>query len=174
MNFFAILGRVLLAVIFIGAGIDKLKNPQHSVGLLNGKYPKFYEHLQSELKQYNLQLPVQLQPKEIQKISNELIMGVGVVEVLLSLFVVLNQGWAGKLLSFLVLSFVAVIHNPYIHGSSQSEKLAEQSQALWTLGIAGALMLIGTSSKNVNVTAQPATKSKGVAPVAPSQKAKKN
>lgn len=48
----------------------------------------------------------------------EIILGVGGAEVLLGLLVIFNLAWAGKLLSLLALSFVAVIHNPFIHGTT--------------------------------------------------------
>ncbi|CAD8057824.1 unnamed protein product [Paramecium primaurelia] len=177
MSCCSFIGRVLLAVIFIGAGVDKLTQPQSSIGLLNSRYPAFYKHLETTTKQYNVQLPVQLSPTSIKEQSMEIILGVGGAEVLLGLLVIFNLAWAGKLLSLLALSFVAVIHNPFIHGTTQAEKLSEQIQSLWTLGIAGALLIVGASSSNTCVPADSKTtgKSKGVTPTAqPSKKAKRN
>ncbi|CAD8063996.1 unnamed protein product [Paramecium sonneborni] len=174
MSCCSFIGRVLLVVIFIGAGVDKLMSPQNSVALLNGRYPGFYKFLDSTIKQYNVQLPDQLQPEAIKKISTQIIQGVGVAEIFLSFFVILNYGWAGKLLFLLTSSFIVIIHNPLIHGKTQDEKLSEQIQALWTLGIAGALLIIGASPSQVKAPVPASTKGKGVAPTAPSKKAKRN
>ncbi|CAD8142459.1 unnamed protein product [Paramecium pentaurelia] len=172
MSCCSFIGRILLAVIFIGAGVDKFMQPQNSVGLLNGRYPAFYKNLETTAKQYNVPLPVQLSPTSIKQFSNEIILGVGGAELVLGLFVILNQAWAGKLLSLLTLSFVAVIHNPFIHGTTQAEKLSEQIQGLWTLGIAGALLIVGASSSS-KTCAPVAVKSKGVTPTAPAASTKK-
>ncbi|CAK65802.1 unnamed protein product (macronuclear) [Paramecium tetraurelia] len=176
MSCCSLIGRVLLVIIFIGAGVDKFLQPHGSVGLLNARYPAFYKTLETSAKQFNVPLPVQISPTQIKQISQEIVYGVGGAEIILALFVILNQRWAGKLLSFLTLSFVAVIHNPFIHGTTQDEKLTESIQGLWTLGIAGALLIIGASSaQTCAATSQTkAEKPKQTAPAAPTKKAKRN
>jgi uncharacterized membrane protein YphA (DoxX/SURF4 family) len=45
MSFGTIVGRVLLALIFIGAGVDKLnKGPEGTAEYLNARYPVFHKH----------------------------------------------------------------------------------------------------------------------------------
>lgn len=44
------IGRILLVIVFIGAGVDKLMQPENSAGFLNARYPAFYKSLEAPAK----------------------------------------------------------------------------------------------------------------------------
>ena len=50
MGFSALIGRILLALIFIGAGVDKfVKGPEGNAAFLNARYPVFHKYLEKSV-----------------------------------------------------------------------------------------------------------------------------
>ncbi|KAM3146419.1 hypothetical protein pb186bvf_001388 [Paramecium bursaria] len=141
MGLLSFVGRVLLVLVILGAGVDKFQNGAKSVKLLEERYPLFHTHFAQLTKPY-FQLPVQIEPAHLKVHYPVIIQAVGGLEVGLAVFIIFfNSKFAGILLSYLILSFILVIHNPAL--AKDSTRAFEIFQALYNLGIAGGLLLVG-------------------------------
>ena len=147
MGLGALLGRILLATIFILNGIHKIQNPGQSASYLSDNYRKFYDWMMFDVKLSDLvgpHVPDQVMPKSISAHSTQIILYTGYFEVGVGVLMILGSGFAGFLAGNFIFLTTAIFHNPFL-GKDKAEYLQNTYQLILNLAIAGGCFLVGDS-----------------------------
>ncbi|CAD8107487.1 unnamed protein product [Paramecium primaurelia] len=146
MKFSRLIGRILLALLFINAGLSQLNNTDPFVQFVNVRYPFFYDYVQ-KLTGHSLDCTEILKPTNFIKHTPCLIQTIGAAQIILGLGVVIGMQGAGCLLALLSVIITVFAHNPIIYLNNVNAQV-EYLNIIFNVGIIGALFLVGKRRKN--------------------------
>jgi uncharacterized membrane protein YphA (DoxX/SURF4 family) len=162
MGIGTLVGRLLLAAIFLGAGLSKIKDQKESSAFLSDNYRKFHDWvlydlgLDSVVGRYEPEL---LLPKGISAHSKEIILYTGYFEVGVAALIVAGVGFGGWLAGNFVLLATAIFHNPFL-SKDKSEYTQQTYFLLANFAIIGGCFLVGSShifARGTKKTVPPST-----------------
>ncbi|CAD8177753.1 unnamed protein product [Paramecium octaurelia] len=146
MKFSRLIGRILLAFLFVNAGLSQLNNTDPFVQFVNVRYPHFINYVQ-KLTGHSLDCAEFLKPTNFIQHTPCLIQTIGAAQVLLGIGVGIGIQGAGCLLALLSIIITAFVHNPIIYSNFVNAQ-AEYLSIVFNVGIIGALFLVGKGRKN--------------------------
>ena len=134
MSFREHFGRCLLVAICVLSGIGQFSDPSPHAKTLSTSYSKTF----AKVKEFGFKLP--LAPELVSTYSTELIYLTAGLLLLGSVLTIFNKQAGSCLLSTLLLSFCAIIHNPYLF-PTEKEALTHLHMLLMNLGLVAGLCL---------------------------------
>ncbi|CAD8078783.1 unnamed protein product [Paramecium primaurelia] len=150
MRFSKFIGRILLAILYVNAGFSQFFNQDSYIHYVNIRYPVFYGYASNLIGSYLENIEI-LKPNNFIQYTPNLILVLGVTQILFGFGVGLGIQQAGYCLAFLTVIITGYAHNPLIY-SNQVDINREYLQIIFNIGIIGALFLIRKNKNNKNVT----------------------
>lgn len=129
------LGRLLLVLMFLASGVDKVSNPAPGQALLNARYEATEKFVG------RLGVPLPLSAEVVKELSQVIIQIMGVLMLVGAMLTLFNLRYGPGLLTAQMILITVVIHNPMLATSSQ-ETQNELIQALKNLAVIGGLLQV--------------------------------
>ena len=141
----ALIARLLMAIIWIGAGVNKFQNPQPVIRIASASINNFDTWISKDLQIG--QIP---EKNLIHENMNHIIMGIAGVQILGGLFLVTGYKLGAFMLTFLVIPLTVFVHNPWYSYWNAKERIVQSKLTVINLLIYGSLLMaFGRNSRKM-------------------------